>query len=442
MRRILIVILWCFGVLVFGVIASNLYIYAKAKPYMYGSVSEAPVAETALVLGAAVLPSGSLSPIFTNRADMAVSLYRAEKVNKILVSGDNSTVEYNEVNPVRLYLINKGVPEEDIFLDHAGFDTYSSMYRARNIFLVSSVIVSTQSFHLPRSVFIARQLGIDAYGVKADVGRTLLRNYIREIFANEKAILNLVLERQPKFLGAQIPITGDTDTEIPKTEPIRVDSPRANEVIHNPLTVTGEARGNWFFEASFPLVVVDWDGLIIGEGFATAEGEWMTEDFVPFTGTVNFDLATNTPYRRGAVIFKKDNPSGLPEHDDALEIPIEFGEEELPDTTSILPFDSGVYGVVLRGPICPVLQNPPQPECDDQPFETIVQVIADLSASSAPFATFKTNAEGEFSFALPPGDYTMQVENNMPFPSCQPQTISVKPGEMQEVILNCDTGIR
>lgn len=109
-----------------------------------------------------------------------------------------------------------------------------------------------------------------------------------------------------------------------KRDLIVVDVPQAYATVTTPLQVTGKARGYWYFEASFPIIVTDWDGLIIGEGYATAEGDWMTEDFVPFTATVDFTLPPDTPYRRGTIIFKKDNPSGLPEHDDALEIPVQF----------------------------------------------------------------------------------------------------------------------
>lgn len=89
-----------------------------------------------------------------------------------------------------------------------------------------------------------------------------------------------------------------------------------------PLVISGKARGQWFFEASFPITIVDWNGLIIGEGHAEAIGEWMTTEYVPFTATVDFALPANTPYKRGFIILKKDNPSGLPEHDDAFELPI------------------------------------------------------------------------------------------------------------------------
>lgn len=200
-----------FGSLLVGIfiVTTNVTIYAVAKPHIYNSASDAPNAEVALIPGAAILKDGSLSPIFMDRADMAITLYKAGKVLKILVSGDNSTVSHNEVNPVRLYLLNKGIPDQDIFLDHAGFDTYSTMYRARDIFGVTSVLITTQSFHLPRAIFIARRLGIQAYGVNADVGHMLLRNYVREMFANEKAVFDLTFNTRPKYLGDKIPIRED-----------------------------------------------------------------------------------------------------------------------------------------------------------------------------------------------------------------------------------------
>lgn len=101
-----------------------------------------------------------------------------------------------------------------------------------------------------------------------------------------------------------------------------VTEPAPGASIVSPLVVRGEARGNWFFEATFPVILTDWDGKIIAEGYAQADGEWMTSEFVPFTATVNFE---KPPYgERGTVILKKDNPSGLPEHDDAVEFFITF----------------------------------------------------------------------------------------------------------------------
>jgi Immunoglobulin-like domain of bacterial spore germination len=124
-------------------------------------------------------------------------------------------------------------------------------------------------------------------------------------------------------------VPADVQAEIDaKADLIQVTAPAGMSVVSSPLTLSGKARGNWFFEASAPVSLVNWDGLIIAEGFVTAEGEWMTTEFVPFTGSLEFV----SPYKegdpdfmkRGALIFQKDNPSGLPENDDAVEIPVLF----------------------------------------------------------------------------------------------------------------------
>jgi len=126
-------------------------------------------------------------------------------------------------------------------------------------------------------------------------------------------------------------ISADTLAHIKeKADLIVLDSPSPNSVITSPMMISGKARGTWYFEASFPIILVDWDGLIIAEGYATALSDWMTEDFVPFQATLEFEkpaLADTTDFgKRGAIILKKDNPSGLPEYDDALEIPLRFAE--------------------------------------------------------------------------------------------------------------------
>ncbi|HEY4493959.1 MAG TPA: ElyC/SanA/YdcF family protein [Candidatus Paceibacterota bacterium] len=196
------------GVIAFvsAIVLVNLAVYFLSVKYIYKEGGSAPEAQVALIPGAAILQGGGLSPIFRDRVDAAIKLYESEKVSKILVSGDNSTVSHNEVNPVRDYLIQNGIPGADIYLDHAGFDTYSTMYRARDIFRVSSIIISTQAFHLPRAVFIARSLGLKAYGVSADRGTILFKNYVREVFANEKAVFSVLFRAKPKFLGEAIPI--------------------------------------------------------------------------------------------------------------------------------------------------------------------------------------------------------------------------------------------
>ena len=114
--------------------------------------------------------------------------------------------------------------------------------------------------------------------------------------------------------------------ELEKRDLIRLSTPRPNQVIQSPLTIKGEARGFWFFEASFPVVLTDWDGRIIAQGIATAKDEWMTSEFVPFEAMLTFTVDKNAYSNRGTLILRKDNPSGLPEHDDALEIPVIFAE--------------------------------------------------------------------------------------------------------------------
>ncbi len=195
-----------FALLIF-IVATNVVVYKSSKKYIYDNVKEVKAEQTAVILGAAVYKGGKLSPFFQSRVDRAIELYNAKKVSKILASGDNSTVAHNEVDPVRNYLLAKGIPDSDIFLDHAGFDTYSTMYRARDIFRVSSVVIVTQAFHLPRAVFIARQLGLEAYGLSTDEeGIIAKKNYIREVFANEKAAFDLFFHIKPKYLGDTIPI--------------------------------------------------------------------------------------------------------------------------------------------------------------------------------------------------------------------------------------------
>lgn len=176
--------------------------------YIASSTNDVPHTEGALVLGASVY-RGSPSPILAERADTAIALYKAHKVSKILVTGDNGALTHDEVTPVRKYLLDAGVAPQDIFLDHAGFDTYSSMYRAREVFLVRSLTIVTQDFHLPRALWIARSLGIDAYGIVAKGGERSPYDYVREIPASIKALFDVITNRQPKYLGPTLPLSGD-----------------------------------------------------------------------------------------------------------------------------------------------------------------------------------------------------------------------------------------
>ncbi|MDP2649154.1 MAG: ElyC/SanA/YdcF family protein [bacterium] len=171
------------------------------------SQRDVPPSEAAIVLGASVV-RGAPSPVLAARADTAIALHLTGKVKKILVTGDNGALSHDEVTPVRKYLLDAGIPASDIFLDHAGFDTYSSMFRAHEVFEAHSVVIVTQDFHLPRALWIARRLGLDAAGV-ASAGSGSVRDYMREVPASLKALFDVVMRREPKYLGPSIPLTGD-----------------------------------------------------------------------------------------------------------------------------------------------------------------------------------------------------------------------------------------
>lgn len=153
--------------------------------------------------------------------------------------------------------------------------------------------------------------------------KTVEKNIIVTNFEECAKAGNPVMESYPRQCRHdKITYTEFIGNILDKSELIKLFSPRPNEIIKSPLVIRGEARGTWFFEASFPIFVTNWDGLIIGQGIAEAKSDWMTEDFVPFEATITF---TNPTYgERGTLILKKDNPSGIPEKDDALEIPIKY----------------------------------------------------------------------------------------------------------------------
>lgn len=190
----------------------NKHIESNAQKLIYQTIEEVPNKQTALLLGALVYNNGKLSAIVQDRADSAIKLYMTKKVQKILVSGDHGRKDYDEVNTIKNYLLANNIPAEDIFMDHAGFDTYDSLYRARDIFQVESLIIVTQDFHLPRSLYLAKGLRVEAVGFRADMQPYLYENQsrIREKFANIKAFLDLLTSAKPKYLGETIPIAGDS----------------------------------------------------------------------------------------------------------------------------------------------------------------------------------------------------------------------------------------
>ncbi|WP_232835274.1 SanA/YdcF family protein [Actinocorallia populi] len=190
--------------------ASTLAVVLAPTGWTYGTtrghvtdLSNARAAETALVLGAGLNPAGGPSPFLAGRLDLAIELYRRGKVRAVLVSGDNSRTGYDEPTTMRDYLREHGVPEDKIVLDYAGFDTWDSCVRARRIFGADSAIVVSQDFHVARAVALCRRAGLDAQGIgdrQPHLGPTVY-GYLREVPATLKAMTDVVLDRDPRFLG-------------------------------------------------------------------------------------------------------------------------------------------------------------------------------------------------------------------------------------------------
>ena len=191
--------------------AVDFYVSLAGRKGMYRDVGNLPEAQAVLVLGASVFRSGQMSDVFRDRATVALEVYNAGKVKKILVSGDYRANEYDEVDAAKKFFLEKGVPAEDIFLDYAGYDTYDSVYRAKYVFKIKTLIISTQDFHLPRALYLARGLGIEVSGISADL-RTYslgIRNFFRENAAHVKAFWELTTREKSAVLGDPMPITGD-----------------------------------------------------------------------------------------------------------------------------------------------------------------------------------------------------------------------------------------
>jgi SanA protein len=171
---------------------------------------ELPPERVAIVFGARVYPDGRLSSMLRDRVETGVQLYHAGKVQKLLMSGDNSNPDYDEPGAMRAYAISRGVPAADIQPDYAGRRTYDTCYRARNIFQLESAVLVTQDFHLPRALFTCRSLGVQAVGVTADLQpytrRSLGWSMLREIPAKIVALLDVIRRQPAPVLGEPIPL--------------------------------------------------------------------------------------------------------------------------------------------------------------------------------------------------------------------------------------------
>jgi len=198
--------------LILFILGLNLYVKKITENLIFSKVNSISNSYTGLVLGAKVYENGDLSGVLKDRVDAAIELYENKKIKRFLLSGDHGRENYDEVNHMKKYLLNKGVPIEDIFLDHAGFDTYNSIYRAKKIFKVDSVIIISQAFHVKRAVYIAKYLDLQVQGYTADkhtygIAKKMI---IRESLANVKALIELLFNRKPRYLGAEIDIQGDS----------------------------------------------------------------------------------------------------------------------------------------------------------------------------------------------------------------------------------------
>lgn len=208
-------LIWCACILLvlgIGVLVLNGYVKHTASQYILSAEgAEDLKADCILVLGCGVRPTGEPSLMLRDRLDMGLTLYEAGAAPKLLMSGDHGRQEYDEVNAMKDYAMEAGVPSEDVFMDHAGFSTYESMYRARDVFCAEKVIIVSQQYHLYRAVYDARALGLEAYGVAAEdvayLGQTL--RDVREILARNKDFFYCLLRPQPTFLGEAIPVSGD-----------------------------------------------------------------------------------------------------------------------------------------------------------------------------------------------------------------------------------------
>lgn len=186
---------------------------ARGRIIRDGDYSAVSDADCIIVLGAGIDDDGGPSPILEDRLIKGLELYDEGVSRKLLMSGDHGRVEHDEVNLMKNYAIEQGVPSESVFMDHAGFSTYETMYRARDVFQAQKVVIVTQSYHLYRAVYIANQLGLDAYGVSTDpryYGGELYRE-AREILARDKDFFKCILKPEPTYLGDPIPISGSGD---------------------------------------------------------------------------------------------------------------------------------------------------------------------------------------------------------------------------------------
>lgn len=212
LRTLLVLVILCalLAALAFGLSA---YVVGSTRDRVLApEESTPPEADCILVLGCGVYSDGTPTPMLADRLTRGVELYEAGWADKLLMSGDNRSQYYNELATMCQVALDKGVPREDIVLDYAGLSTYDSLYRARDIFGVKKLVIVTQEYHLYRALYLARALGLEAWGVAADGqnyrGQTM--RDLREIVARDKDFFWAILQPEPTYLGDPEPLTGNS----------------------------------------------------------------------------------------------------------------------------------------------------------------------------------------------------------------------------------------
>lgn len=214
MKKMIKILLIIMIVLILAVVIINLIVKSTTKKQILteNEASKLEDIDCILVLGAGIW-GDKPSPMLEDRLLQAISLYENNVSTKIIMSGDHGREEYDEVNTMKDFAIEKGVPSENIFMDHAGFSSYESIYRAKEIFKAKKIVIVTQEYHLYRPLYIANQLGIEAYGVGSDprqyVGATYME--LREILARNKDFVKCIFKPKPTYLGETIPVSGSGD---------------------------------------------------------------------------------------------------------------------------------------------------------------------------------------------------------------------------------------
>ena len=197
-----------------SVLGINQYVIASAKERILSADDAAQGGyDCILILGAGVYDDGDPSPMLEDRLLCGIGLYERGAAGKLLMSGDHGRKGYDEVGVMKEYAVRAGVPSEDVFMDHAGFSTYESLYRARDVFLAEKVLIVTQKYHLYRALYIADKLGLENAGVAADKRKFPQQAAYdqREILARNKDFFYTLLRPEPTYLGQAIPVTGNGD---------------------------------------------------------------------------------------------------------------------------------------------------------------------------------------------------------------------------------------